>query len=161
MLGGAFIPKSDREDRIIALTDSFKLRISEKDDIDLKKIIEDIENSCFIHSKGNEYKYALSIGRIIDFINKGDLTILLTNEKLRKTCASIERHQLDITIHKKYYDLKSKRESVSLQKSSVINSFHKCSRCSSTNVDVVPVQKRSADEGMTNKITCYNCGLKK
>lgn len=50
----------------------------------------------------------------------------------------------------------TKRRGVKIKK--VANTSIVCKKCNKENVNVTMVQKRSADEGMTQCFECFNCG---
>lgn len=57
-----------------------------------------------------------------------------------------------------YHEDEKKRKEVKINR--VANTSITCKKCKAQNVQCTPVQKRSADEGMTQCFECFNCGNK-
>tara|TARA_R110002074_G_scaffold359263_1_gene531797 strand:+ start:2869 stop:3390 length:522 start_codon:yes stop_codon:yes gene_type:complete len=144
----------------------------------LSKIIErDIYNYIIEVSKSNQYKRSwdnkvfkqLYLNKIIsiytnldknNYVNNNYLLDAIKNNKIKNIC-KINVTALHPEVWKPLLNKKSKIDRLKYSiKPEAMTSLFKCRKCGSNSTSYYEVQTRSADEPMTQFVTCLKCNAR-
>jgi DNA-directed RNA polymerase subunit M/transcription elongation factor TFIIS len=90
--------------------------------------------------------------------NKNFLTLVINDKIDIKNIANMSIYDIFPENWKKILELKSKKDKLKYElKPEAMTDAFKCRKCSSRSTSYYEVQTRSADEPMTQFITCLNC----
>lgn len=92
-------------------------------------------------------------------VKNSDVVDVLSNYEF-KNLATLSSQELSPSVWEPIFEERRKKEEALLQAKSrqTKDTLIKCRKCGSKNIYVQTQQLRSADEGMTNIITCQDCG---
>ena len=106
-----------------------------------------------------EYTYQEKLEQILEAFrsSKDDLTLALKTKSLKpENIAFLTPQELDPSKWKKILDKKEKNRQS--RKDANVTMQYTCKKCKHKKHTVISLQTRSADEPMTEFITCTNCG---
>ena len=117
---------------------NYAIQTCEKNAIDI-----DWEAQLFVHV------YSLKALHILEIIEKDDkLKQHIVENKMGKMLGFLKPHQLDMNNKETQKDVSEESE---------VDGLFKCPKCKFKKTTYYSVQTRSADEPMTNFITCLKC----